>query len=73
MLLQLAAGNDPTSKITEFQEMSKGGIATLTDANFERLVRSANRPYHTFVVFNARDPQYQCALCGCVRAGRARG
>jgi hypothetical protein len=50
-------------KIQDFEELSAGGLASMTDSVFDRLVRSVNRPYHTFILFNARAPQHNCAVC----------
>jgi hypothetical protein len=58
-----AAGRE---KAAEFTKLSKdgGGLASVTDRNFDNLVRSPHRSYHTFILFNAKDPAYNCQLCG---------
>jgi len=57
-----AVSEEASNKIAELS--SSRPVFTLNDNNFDRLVRSAHRPYHIFVLFNALDPQYQCQLCG---------
>ncbi len=58
-----AAPVDGAALLAEVQGLRRDGLATLTDKSFDRLARSAGRPYHLFVVFNARDPMYQCQQC----------
>ena len=43
--------------------MSGSSLAPLSDSNFDKLARAPNRNYHIFVLFNAKDPQFQCQLC----------
>lgn len=56
--------SEALAKMDDLARMSSGDLASLTDENFDRLARSGDRPYHLFVLFNAKSPQFQCALCG---------
>jgi hypothetical protein len=55
--------DDSVTKAAEFARLAGRGLGELTDENFDRLVRSPHRPYHSFVLFTARDAAYQCSLC----------
>ena len=59
------------AKVAELSRL--GALGAVTDANFDRLVRSPNRPYHIFVLFNAMEASYNCALCGCVARQQVGG
>ncbi len=58
-----SAGQD---KLAELNSQTSGGssLLALTDANFERFVTEADRPFHMFVLFNAPSGQFKCDICG---------
>ncbi len=43
-----------------------GGIADLTDSDYQQLIIRAARPFHAFILFTA--PPAHCALCESVEA-----
>lgn len=45
-------------------ELSQMSTAPLTDRNFVKFVANNKRPYHVFVLYTARESQYQCSICG---------
>lgn len=44
----------------------KDDLIRVTDSNFHKILRAGNRPYHSFVILNARNPDYGCDICGYV-------
>lgn len=52
----------------ELFDLSQHSAAPLTDRNYAKFAMSRSKPYHLFVLYTARESQYQCSICGCARA-----